>query len=374
VTHPSDDLPFFQLVRDGLNAGVTGAAARDKFISESAIVARALHLLGSRHDSRLDAVVALLEKQLNSSDQISLADNSLRITELLYPYAALSNYIQRIQFYEIWLDEFARMRRLIPDRPKFLDCEDEFILYMSGRGKLPALASDSWLPFYKRVYDFNVEQCYVLTHRYIYSTDFGRHDPSASWIAPTLLIIVGKSALWRNFDLFFESAFCALSTNLHSHEILLIDSLSKMFTPQLMSMIKQGDVQEVYHELFVYSLFKMQRDSVSLPETATVSEQGEVLTNFVASLCSKSPDKIVNCLHAIQSVCPRAFYNEVCIEKLSWLAATARSNTLFEKEIRSAGRKLQPSVYDEYRGIVNIELEKLRSLPASDPLLQRQGR
>jgi hypothetical protein len=361
VTDPSDDLPFFRLVRDGLNGGVTGAAARDKFLCESAIIARALHLLGSRQDSRLDAVVALLEKQLNSSHQISLADNSLRIAELLYPYAALSNYIERIQFYEIWLDEFARVRQLIPDRPKFLDCEDKFILYMAGRSKLPTLVSDSWPSFYKRAYDFNVEQCYVLTHRYIYSTDFGQHAPAASWIAPALLIIVAKSALWGNFDLFFESAFCALSTNLDPHEILLIDSLSKMFMPQLMSMLKQDDVQNVYHELFVYSLFKMQRDRVVLSTTSNAS-RGKILTNFVASLGSKAPDKIAQGLHAIQSVCPRAFYNEVCIEKLSWLAATAGMKTLFENEIRSSGRELEPGVYDEYRRLVNVELGKLRSL------------
>ncbi|MEY9560442.1 DUF6895 family protein [Sinorhizobium fredii] len=371
MDHPSDDLPFFRLVRDGLNGGVTGAAARDKFFSESAIIARALHLLGSRQDSRLDAVVALLEKQLNSSHHISIADNSLRIAQLLYPYAALSDYITRIQFYEIWLDEFARVRRLIPDRPKFLDCEDKFILYLAGRGKLPSLVSDSWLPFYNKVYDFSVEQCYVLTHRYIYSTDFGQHDPAASWIAPALLIIVGKSALWGNFDLFFESAFCALSTNLDPHEILLIDSLSKMFMPQLMSMLKQDDVQEVYHELFVYSLFKMQRDRVVPSGTTSDPIRGEILTDFVASLGSKSPDKIVHCLHAIQSVFPRAFYNEMCIEKLSWLAATAGIKTLFENEIMTSGRELQPGVYDEYLGLVNVGLEQLRSLPTPDGLLQR---
>ncbi|MCA1371581.1 hypothetical protein I6F15_30340 [Bradyrhizobium sp. BRP14] len=371
MDHLSDDLPFFRLVRDGLNGGVTGAAARDKFFSESAIIARALHLLGSRQDSRLDAVVALLEKQLNSSHHISLADNSLRISELLYPYAALSNYVKRIQFYEIWLDEFARARQLIADRPKFLDCEDKFILYLAGRGKLPSLVSDSWLSFYNKVYDFSVEQCYVLTHRYIYSTDFGQHDPAASWIAPALLIIVGKSALWGNFDLFFESAFCALSTSLDPHEVLLIDSLSKMFMPQLMSMLKQDDVQEVYHELFVYSLFKMQRDRVVPSGTTSDPNRGRILTNFVASLGSKSPDKIVHCLHAIQSVCPRVFYNEVCIEKLTWLTAMAGTKTLFENEIRISGRELQPGVYDEYRRLVNVELEKLRNLPAPDSLLQR---
>ncbi|UWU94300.1 DUF6895 family protein [Bradyrhizobium sp. CB1015] len=368
---PSDDSPFFRLVLDGLNGAVTGAAARDKFLCESAIMARAAHVLGSKQDSRLDAVIALLEKQLNSSHQISLADNSLRIAELLYPYAALSNYIGRIQFYEIWLDEFARVRQFIPDRPKFLDCEDQFILYMAGRSKLPALVSDSWHSFYKRAYDFNVEQCYVLTHRYMYSTDFGQHALAVSWIAPALLIIAGKSALWGNFDLFFESAFCALSANLDPHEVLLIDSLSRMFMPQLKSMLKQDDVQSVYHELFVYSLFKMQRDRVFLSGTTSNASRGKLLTNFVASLASKSPDKIVQGLRAIQSVCPRTFYNEVCIEKLSWLSATAGMKTLFEKEIRSAGRELEPGVYDEYRRLVNVEFEKLRSLPAPEPLMHR---
>ena len=258
VRRPSDDLPFFRLVRDGLNGGMTGAAARDKFLCKSAVIARALHHLGLSQDSRLDAVLALLEKQLNSSHQISLADNSLRVAEALYPYAALSNYITRIEFYEIWLDEFARARHLIPDRPKFLDCEDKFILYMAGRSDLPNLTCNFWLTFYKKVYDFNIEQCYVLTHRYIYSTDFGQHAPAANWIAPALLIVVAKSALWKNFDLFFKSAFCALATNLHSDEILLIDSLSQMFMAQLMSMLKQSDVQNVYHELFVYSLYKVQ--------------------------------------------------------------------------------------------------------------------
>ena len=242
--------------------------------AESAVIARALHLLGSRQDSRLDALFSLLAEQLNSSHHISLADNSLRIAQLLYPYAALSTYIERIQFYEIWLDEFARVKQPIPDRPKFLDCEDQFILYLAGRSKLPVLLSDYWPSFYKRTYDFSVEQCYVLTHRYIYSTDFGRQAPETSWIAPALLIIVGKSALWGNLDLFFESAFCALSTNLDPHEILLIDSLSKIFMPQLMGMLKQGDVQSAYHELFVYSLFKKQRDKASLlKRQATLVEE-----------------------------------------------------------------------------------------------------
>jgi hypothetical protein len=316
-------LPFFRLVRDGLNGGIAGAAARDKFLCESAIVARALHLLGSKQDSRLDAVVQLLDKQLNSSDQISLAENSLRISELLYPYAALCNYIERIQFYEIWLDEFARMKQRIPDRPQFLDCEDKFILYMAGRGKLPALVSESCVSFYNKAYDFNVEQCYALTHRFMYSTDFGQHVPEASWIAPALLIIVGKSALWANFDLFFESAFCALSTNPHPDEFLLIDGLSQVFVPELTSLLKRDDVHNVYHELFVYSLFRMQRDRLVVSGSSKTSVGGNLLRNFVAALGSKSPDNIVQCLHAIQSVCPRAFYNEVSIEKLSWLAATA---------------------------------------------------
>lgn len=73
----------------------------------------------------------------------------------------------------------------------------------------------------------------------------------------------------------------------------------------------------------------------------------------------------------MQYVRPRAFYNEVCIEKLSWLAATAEINTLFENEIRSAGRELEPGVYDEYRRLVNVELEKLRGLPAPDLSLQQ---
>jgi hypothetical protein len=371
VIDPSEDLPFFRLVQDGLNGGVTGAAARDKFLCESAVIARAQHLLGSKHDSALDAVVALLEKHLNSSHQISLADNSLRIAELLYPYAALSNYIERVQFYEIWLDEFARVRQPIPDRPKFLDCEDKFILYMAGRGELPALLSDSWPSFYKKAYDFSIEQCYVLTHRYLYSTDFGRYAPAASWIAPALLIVLGKSALWANFDLFFEAAFCALSTNLDPEEILLIDNLSEMFRPQLMSMLKQDDIQSVYHELFVYRLFKLRRDRFPRSSATSNGHLGKILTNFVASLGSKSPDKIVQCLQVIQSVCPRDFYKEACIEKLSWLAATAGLRTLFENEVRISGTQLGPGVYDEYRRLVNVEAEKLRSLPAPNTLLRR---
>ena len=61
----------------------------------------------------------------------------------------------------------------------------------------------------------------------------------------------------------------------------------------------------------------------------------------------------------------------MCIEKLSWLAATAGIKTLFENEVRSSGRELEPGVYDEYRVLVHAELEKLRSLPTPDPLLQR---
>lgn len=343
-----------------------GAAARDKFLCESAIIARALHLLGPRGDARLDDVVALLEKQLNSPHQISLADNSLRISELLYPYAALSKYIDRTQFYEIWLDEFARVRQHVPDRPEFLDCEDAFILYMSGRGKLPTLVNDNSLSFYNKIYDFKVEQCYVLTHRYMYSTDFGEHAPAATWIAPALLMIAGKSALWGNFDLFFESAFCALSTNLDAYEISLIDGLSEMFLPQLASMLKADDIQAVYHELFVFSLFRMQREKLIHSGTAADSGRGKVLTDFVASLSSKSPANIVNCLDAIQSVCPRAFYNEVCIEKLAWLVAAAKTEILFENEIRTSGMELEPGVYTEYRRLANVKLERLRSAAASE--------
>jgi hypothetical protein len=57
----------------------------------------------------------------------------------------------------------------------------------------------------------------------------------------------------------------------------------------------------------------------------------------------------------------------VCIEKLNWLVATAKIKILFENEIRSAGRELEPGVYDAYRRVVNVELEKLRGLQASDP-------
>jgi hypothetical protein len=105
----------------------------------------------------------------------------------------------------------------------------------------------------------------------------------------------------------------------------------------------------------------MQRNRVLLSGTTSDASRGELLTNFVASLGSKSPDKIVQRLRAIQSVCPREFFNEVCIEKLSWLAATARIKTLFENEIRSAGKELEPGVYDEYRRVVNVQLEKLQS-------------
>ena len=38
---------------------------------------------------------------------------------------------------------------------------------------------------------------------------------------------------------------------------------------------------------------------------------------------------------------------------------------MFETEIRNSGKELQPGVYDEYRRLVNVELEKLQIFPHS---------
>jgi hypothetical protein len=367
LNNPEDNLPFFRLVTDGLNSGAAGAL-EFKFLGEGALVARAVRLIGSTPDSRLDAVVAALEREVKSSRHMSLADNSLRTADMLYPYAALSGCIQPIQFYEIWLDEFARGRQQIPDRPNYRDCEDDFIIYMAGRGSLPALANDSWFSFYKRVYDFNVEQCYWLTHRYIYSTDLGEFDAGVSWVAPALLIIIGKSARWGNFDLFCEAAFCALSTNLRRDDVLLIDSIFETFLPQLLRIQKQADIHEVYHELFVFSLFKLRRDKLGSSETGGDPSRGKILTNFVDCLSSKSSERIVRSLHQILSVSPHTFFVELCLEKLTWLAATAGIKTLFENEIRNSGMGIEPGVYDQYLARVNLDLEKLRGSPLQKEL------
>lgn len=347
-------------MQDVLNGSLTDVA-RAKFLGEAALIARALHLIGSSRESDLRALVSVLERELNSWHQISLADNSLRVADLLYPYAALRDYITAIPFYETWLDEFAARRQLVPDRPSYRDCEDQFIAYMAGRGNLPELQDDSLRALYRRMHDFNVEQCYCLTHRYMYATDLGQRELQNDWIGPALLIIIGKSALWKNFDLFFEAAFCALSTNPSRDEVLLIDNLSKLFLPQFKE-LTQGDIYECYHELFVYALFKLRRDRIRVSSELPDAGSGRVLTNFVESLGSKILHNVVRSLSEIQSIRPHAFYNELCMEKLAWLAATARSQTLFETEIRKSGRGLEPGAYDEYHRQVIEELEKLRSL------------
>jgi hypothetical protein len=366
VADSPTDLPFFRLVEDGLGLDAAGAA-RAKFIGEAALVGRAVGLIGTTSDARLDAVMTAVESELNGPRQMSLADNSLRMADLLYPYAAVRDRIPLIPFYEVWLDAFERRRPPIPDRPDYRVCEDQFILYMARRGKLPAFYAGSLSSFYKRVYDFTVEQCYWLTHRYIYSTDLGEFDAGIGWIAPALLIIVGKAALWDNMDLFYEAAFCALSTNLNRECILAIDGMAEGFRPRVVELQKANHVYEVYHELFVYSLFRLRRDRLDAPGTGEGDRQAAILTEFVGSLASKSSDRIVRAYRDMRTLSDHGFLAEVCLEKLNWLKEVAQARALFENEIRVSGGEAAPGLYEEYVGRVNLDLETLLDPTASTP-------
>jgi hypothetical protein len=368
---PPDNVPFFRLVTVGLN-GDTATVPRAKFVGEAALIARAVGLIAHEPDHRLDAVVAALEDELNSSSHMSLADNSLRAADMLYPYAALHGRIRPIPYYETWLDEFVRRRPAFPDRPDYRTCEDEYILYMAGRGKLPVFRNEAWSGSQRQVHDFNTEQCYCLTHRYIYATDMGQSDVGIGWVVPALLIVVGKATLWGNFDLFYEAAFCLLSADPSRQTILLVDSLSEAFLPELQRMQAQLGWDDVYHELLVYSLFRLRRDRIGGSETRDRGGLGGILTEFVNALGSKSPERIVRAHHDLGAVSPHSFFGEVCLEKLTWLKDMARLGVLFENEIMRSGMEAAPDLYGKYEDLVDGAIERIagagRSRPATSPL------
>jgi len=371
LARPPDNLPFFRLVAAGLSDDAA-TVPRAKFVGEAGLIARAAGLIAPDPDPRLDAVVAALEQEFNSARHMSLADNALRPVDMLYPYAALHGRIRPIPYYETWLDEFVRRRPAFPDRPNYRICEDDFIIYMAGRGKLPTFSGDIWAGSQRKVYDFNTEQCYCLTHRYIYATDLGESDIAVGWVVPALLVIVGKAALWRNFDLFYEAAFCLISADSSRETVLLVDSLSEVFRPELLRMQAQETVDDVYHELFVYSLFRLRRDRIGASETPDEGRAGEILTEFVAALGSKSPDRIVRANRALCAVFPHLFFDEVCLEKLTWLKDMAGIGVLFENEIMRSAADPAPGLYAEYGQRVDAAMEAIaeigRSSSAPAPL------
>jgi hypothetical protein len=340
-------VPFFRLAADGLKNGIA-AVAPAKFVGEAALIARAAGLIAPDADPRLDDVVAMLEQELNGARHMALADNALRPIDMLYPYAALHGRIQPIPYYETWLDTFVRRRPAIPDRPDYRVCEDDYVIYMAGRGDPPTLGGDNWAGSHRKVYDFNTEQCYCLTHRYIYATDLGEHGISVSWVAAALLIIVGKACLWKNFDLFHEAAFCLLSADRNPGTVHLIDSLSEDFQSEAQEMEARQTIDEVYHELFVYSLFKLRRDRIAIPKSRGDGRAGQFLKEFVASLGSKSPDRIVCAHDALRAKFQDPFLHEACLDKLSWLKETANLGVLFENEIMRSGAEPAPGFYAEY--------------------------
>jgi hypothetical protein len=339
-------LSVFRLIAEELNGG-EGGPARAKFLAEAALVSRAAGAIGAFSHSRIEQAVAAIERELRSFRHMALADNSLRAADLLYPYAALSGRIEPIPFYEIRLDAFARRTSGFADRPGYKCCEDKFILYMAGRGRLPAFCDADWPRFARRVHDFNAEHCYWFTHRYLYATDMGEADIGIDWVAPAMLLIVAKAAQWGDPDLFFEAAFCVLSTHPEPQWVFAVDALSETLLPNLLAKASDN-MRDVYHELFLYSLFRMRRESLGLSPAASDDGSVQALTGLVDALLSKSPDKIAAGFFAAQPLCRHPFVAEICLEKLEWLKDVALTGSLFDNEALRSEAEPAPDLYAEY--------------------------
>jgi hypothetical protein len=353
----SDDLSVFRFIAEELKDSDTGPA-RAKFLAEAALVARTAASDSLPH-GRVDAAVAAIERALRGYRHMALGDNSLRASDLLFPYAALHGRIPPIAFYETRLDEFVRRRTALADRPGYRTCEDEFIAYMAGRGKLPAFCEEHWPRFVRRAHDFSVEHCYWFTHRYLYASDMGSVSVDIDWVAPAMLLIVAKAARWGDPDLFYEAAFCVLCAKPLPEWVAAIDTWSEALLPNLLARASDN-MSDVYHELFLYSLFKMRRDRVDLPPARNGCGSARALTDFVDALMSKSPDKIGACYFSARPICRHPLLAEICIEKLAWLKDTAQNGTLFENEIRRSEAEPAPELLEEYADRVDAALDVIR--------------
>jgi hypothetical protein len=348
----------YPLIAEELGKAGTGAG-RAKFLAEAALVVRTAASIDRVPDAGLEAALTAIERELHSFRHMALGDNSLRKADLVYPYAALSGLIRPSPFYECRLDDFARTGNRDPDRPAYRACEDQFILYMAGRAKLPALCDGHWAGFVSRVYDFNVEHCYWFTHRYLFASDMGAVETGLDWVAPAMLLVAAKAVRWDNVDLFFEAAFCALSSGALPEWVAAIDAWSERLLPRLLEQAS-GASRDVYHELFLYRLFRMRRDSLSVPPGPADHESAQAVVGLLDALASKSPQRIAETYLAARPVCRHRLFAEACLAKLDWLEGLARAGTLFDNEAMRSAARPAPDLYDNYLEMLGEAVEAIR--------------
>ena len=197
-----------------------------KLVGETSLITRALIVGDESNKYVLRSILERILNTVHSDTFLKELDRALEAPALMMPYVAIRDYCATSVCFEAALQLMSERGQIRVECIPFKEVEFSYILYLAGRGPAPLFGSARWGTFCERVYEFNVHDAYIYTHRYMYSRDFGllRKSPDAT-IKAQLLRSLARGVLWHNYDLCYEICFCLLLEQISEEETVVLARL-----------------------------------------------------------------------------------------------------------------------------------------------------
>lgn len=326
---------FLELATEVICEAKRNKPMATKFLGETAMVCRALCKLGAIDKQKMSHLISQIYEMLHCDFHLELSDSSFDTPQFLMPYAAIRDYSEKSYLFESALKIMAEHNNRRSERLPYTKCEDQYILYMAGCKTHPEFGSPDWDKDCLQVFNFNVQDAYVFTHRYIYSRDFGLMGSPKNHIKAGLFLLLTKATIWENTDLVFEVAFCLLAEKLTSDELGLLDAFVKRQNAAISAIKEKVEVSEKYHEIYVEMLFKAARLHHPKICEEPHPHDAQKIIDLMSSLTAKDPAKIVKRYIWLHKTFPMAAHFQIFVAtKLSELRRMAENKILFERECR----------------------------------------
>lgn len=316
-----------------------------KYIGETALIARALSKFGGSCDQALEQIAQRCLEQLTRSNHLSHIDNIFEWRLLAMPYAALTHFGIVYAPFESVLDTLKDLRPRLSERRPYENCEDDFILAITGRGDFPDFTTIGWRSDCDKLYAFHNEETYHFTHRYFYATDFGLSTALSGGVKTQLLLLLADAVFRKNCDLASELGLCLLGEALSTAELGVVDALIDTLRPDYNALRECDDVTKRYHTQFVTFAYQARREN--FPTVSPQSHQAIALTAFSRALKSKDVALIISTYEACRDILSNSSVERVVQNRLSEIETLARHKILFLREAACVKCDIADHIYQD---------------------------
>ncbi|RYE07169.1 MAG: hypothetical protein EOP22_18900 [Hyphomicrobiales bacterium] len=317
--------------------------------------------------TRARAVARMLLDKLDDGQMLRLLGNTFLLQQHVTPYIFLRAPRRRSTYYEGLVETFLASELQVRECTPYRRLERAHLLYKLGAGDMDDVSEAAIFSDAQRVYFFNRDLSYALTHTLLYATDFStlsRPDPRARFAC---LAIAAMSHEANDVDLFFEASLCLMGQELPAAVLAELQPLVAAMRERNPDLFAMADPLAGYHPLLVYDLLRgaaLRHHAIDLADETPELDAEPGLIRLAGALClslkGKDLERIESAYAAwCAAAGPEPFVRDMVKTRLATLRLLASTHILFEREFVHLGRR-DASLYAEY-------------LAAIDGLEQRQA-